>query len=52
MGLDVVEQVHAEVVQAEVGDGDAGLDVFQLDDFVLQAAELLLAVGEVIGFWP
>ena len=49
--FDVVEQVHAEVVEAEVGDGDAGLEVFQLDDFVLEPAELLLAVGDVVGSW-
>ena len=49
VGLDVVEQVHAEVVQAQVGDGDAGLQVFQLDDFFLKPAELLLAIGDVVG---
>jgi hypothetical protein len=38
IGLDVVEQVHAEVVEAEVGDGDAGLEVFHFDHFFLQAA--------------
>ena len=46
--LDVVEQVHAEVVEPEIGDRDAGLDVFQLDDFVLQPAQLLLAVDDVV----
>jgi hypothetical protein len=49
MGFDVVEQVHAEVVEAQVGDGHAGLQVFQLDHFLLQAAQLLLAVGHVVG---
>src|ERR1035438_2370860 len=48
--LEVIQQVHAEVIESEVGDGDAGLQVFHLDDFLFQAAELLLAVGEVIGF--
>jgi hypothetical protein len=38
VGLDVAQQVHAEVVEAQIGDGDAGLQVFQLDDFFLQAA--------------
>ena len=45
--LDVPEQVHAEVVEAEVGDGDAGADVLELDDLVLELAELLLAEGRV-----
>ena len=49
VGLDVVQQVHAEVVQAQVGDRDAGLEVFKLDDFFLQAPQLFLAVGHVIG---
>jgi hypothetical protein len=49
MLLDVIEQVHAEVVQAEIGDRDAGLHVLQLDDLVLQAPQLLLAVGDVVG---
>ena len=45
--LDVAEQVHAEVVETEVGDGDAGADVLELDDLVLELAELLLAEGRV-----
>ena len=50
VGLDVIEQIHAEIVEPEVGDGDASLEVFQLDDFFLQPAQLLLTVGEVVGF--
>ena len=49
MLLDVAEQVHAEVVEAEVGDGDAGADVLELDDLVLEPAELLLAERGVAG---
>ena len=49
VGLDVVEQVHAEVIQAQIGDGDTGLQILQLDDFFLQAAQLLLAVRHVVG---
>ncbi len=48
--LDVAEQIHAEVVEAEVGDGDAGVDVFEFDDLVLEPAELLLAECGVAGF--
>ncbi len=47
--LHVAEQVHAEVVEAEVGDGDARADVLELDDLVLELAELLLAEGGVAG---
>ena len=47
--LHVVQQVHAEVIQTKVGDGDAGLEVFQFDHFVLQAAKLLLAIGNIVG---
>ena len=46
--LDVVDQVHAEIVEPEVGDGDAGLEVFQLDHFFLESAELLPAIGDVV----
>ena len=45
--VDVPEQVHPEVVETEVGDGDTGADVLELDDLVLELAELLLAVGSV-----
>ena len=41
--LEVAEQVHPEIVEAKVGDGDAGLEVFEFDDFVLEPAELLFA---------
>src|SRR6218665_2249927 len=44
----MVEQVHAEVVQPQVGDGDAGFQVFQFDHFFLQAAQLLFAVEQVV----
>ena len=50
--LDVAEQVHAEVVEPEVGDRDAGSHVLQLDDLVLEPAELLLAergVARLLG---
>ena len=48
--LDVAEQVHAEVVETEVGDRDAGADVFEFDDLVLKLAELLLAERRVARF--
>ena len=48
--LDVAEQVHAEVVEAKVGDRDAGADVLEFDDFVLEPAELLLAERCVAAF--
>ena len=49
MALDVVQQVHPEVVQAEIGNGDACLEVFQFDDFLLQTAQLLLAVARSLA---
>ena len=42
--LDVPQQVHAEVVQTQVGDRNAGFQVFQFDHFFLQAAQLFFAV--------
>ena len=47
--LHVVEQVHAEVVEAQIGDRDAGADVLQFDDLVLQLAQLLPAERGVAG---
>jgi hypothetical protein len=35
MGLEVLRQVDAVVGQGQVGDGDAGGEVFQVDDRVL-----------------
>jgi len=49
MVLEVVEQIHTEVVEAQIGDGNAGLDVFHVDDLLLEAAELLLPVGDFTG---
>jgi len=34
---------------SRVGDADAGLQIFKLNDFLLQAAQLFLTVGEIIG---
>ena len=42
--FDVIEQVHAKVVETQVGYGHTSLQVFQLDDFLLQAPQLFLAV--------
>ena len=44
----MVEQVHAEVVEPKIGDGHARADILQFDHFVLQPAQLLLAVGHVV----
>ena len=41
-------QVDAEVVQREVGDGDAAAEVFEVDDGVLELEELLAAVFQVV----
>ncbi|MNC33516.1 hypothetical protein D3C75_819100 [compost metagenome] len=49
IGFDVVEQVHAKVVEPQICDRNARFQVFQLDDFFLQAAQLLLAVGHIVG---
>ena len=45
----VTDEIHAEIVEAEIGDGDPGFQVLHLDDFVLKASELFLAVGNFIG---
>lgn len=41
--LDVAEQVHAEFIKTEVGDGNAGAHVLQFDYLVLELAKLFLA---------
>ena len=48
MLFDVIEQVHPEVVQPEIGDRDAGLCVLQLDHLLLHPPQLFLAVGDVV----
>ena len=47
MAFHIFQQVHAEVVQAQIRNRDAGFDVFQINDFILQTAELLLAISKV-----
>lgn len=49
MCLNLVEQVHAEVVEPQVSDGHAGFQVFQLDHLLLKAAQLFFAVGDIVG---
>ncbi|OIQ77870.1 hypothetical protein GALL_404360 [mine drainage metagenome] len=49
IGLHVVEQVHAEVIEPQVGDRHSGFQVFQLDYFLLQATQLLFAIRHVVG---
>lgn len=45
--LVVFDQVHAEFVEAEVGDADAAFHILQVGDLGLHLFELLLAVGKV-----
>jgi len=45
--FDVVDQIHTKVVKAKIGDGNTCFQVFQLDHFFLQAAELFFAVGDL-----
>jgi hypothetical protein len=46
--LEVAREVDAEVVQGEVGDGDAAAEVFEVDDGVLELEELLAAVFQIV----
>ena len=48
MFSEIVRQVDAEVCQRKVGDGDAGRQVFQVDDRVLQFEQLSTPVLEVV----
>ena len=48
MGLEVLRQVDAEVGERQVGDGDAGGEVLQVDDGVLELEQLLAAVLQVV----
>lgn len=47
VGLDVFQEFQAEVVQRELGEGDAVAEVFDVEDFVLEAEELLVTVTQV-----
>ena len=46
--LEEPREVDAEVVQGEVGDGDAAAEVFEVDDGVLELEELLAAVFQIV----
>ena len=52
IGLDVIQQIHPEIIQAKIGNGDPSLEVFHLDDLFLQPAQLFLAIGDVVGLGP
>ena len=45
--FDVCQQIHAEVVEAQIHDGYAVRHFFKIDHFVLQALQLLAAVLQV-----
>ena len=44
------KQVHAEFVQSQIHDGDAGVHFFQIDDLILQLFELGTTVTKVAIF--
>ena len=46
--LEEAREVDAEIVEGEVGDGDAAAEVFQVDDGVLELEKLLAAVFQVV----
>ena len=46
----IADEIHAEIVEAEIGDGDPDFQVLHLDHLVLKAAELFFAVGDFVGF--
>ena len=46
---DIAHKIHAEIVEPQISDRDARLQVLHLDDLFLQATELLLTVGDVVG---
>ena len=45
--LEVIEQIHSEVVQAEIGDAHPFPQIFEVDDFFLKTLQLKLSVVEV-----
>jgi hypothetical protein len=49
VGLDVFQEFQPEVVEGEFGEGDAVAKVFEVEDFVLEPEELLVAVAQVVG---
>ena len=48
MRLEVLRQIDAEVGQRQIGDGDAGGQVFQVDHRVLELQQLLAAVLQIV----
>ena len=48
MRLEVLREVDAEVGEREVGDGDAGREVLQVDHRVLELEQLLAAVLQIV----
>ena len=48
MCLEVLRQVDAEIRERQVGDGDPGGKVFQIDDRILKLEELLAPVFQIV----
>ena len=46
--LEETGQVDAEIVQGQIGDGDAARQVFEVDDGILELEELLATVLQVV----
>ena len=48
----IFQEIHAEFIQPEVHDGDAGAHVFHIDDFFFELFQLFFAIGEIAFlFW-
>ena len=46
--LEKAREIDAEIIEREVGDGDAAAQVFQVDDSVLEFEKLLAAVFQIV----
>jgi hypothetical protein len=47
VGLDVFQEFEAEIVERKLGEGDTVPEVFDVEDFVLEAQELPVTVAQV-----
>jgi hypothetical protein len=48
IGINVFQEFEAEIVERELSEGDTVAEVFNVEDFILEAKELLVTVTQVL----
>jgi hypothetical protein len=47
VGINIFQEFEAEVIKGKLGEGDTVAEIFDVEDFILEAEELLVTVTQV-----